>query len=308
MLLVGGHLDVFDAAGNLGSAKPHTFLLDQVVLLGAQDATRAHDADPPYEVGSGELEMLHCVDADQGACAAQTSLAMDCDGARFCLRDAQELTDNGVGGRGPINEEKVGVVDAVALEFRLFILWFVEPDHVGDPEVFENLDVVFWSVSPLWLPRLRVNRPHERDELVWNNPIKITVFHLLVVLVLLVVKLSENVPAQAYRKLKALQAVENRALVSTRVSIARIAEGPKLRVIGLKCLPNDLSRQLEHDHHEGAHKEARVGLLVVLGAGIVEKFHILVAFVGQQATQFAHVFVRTCYVERAEVLVKWLID
>ena len=240
-LLVRRHFHVLDAAGDLRSTEPQALLLYQVVLLGAQDAARAHDADPADEVGSRKLEVLHRVDAYKGARAPQTCLAMDRNGTGLLLRDPQELIDDGVWRRGAINKEEVCVVDSVACEFGFIVLGLVEADDVLNSEVLKDLNVVFRSVAPLRLARQGVYRPHERDELVWNNPIKVTVLDFLVVLVLFVVKFSKNVPAETNSELQALEAVENSAFVGAGVSVAGVAEGPKLRVVRRKGLPNDLS-------------------------------------------------------------------
>jgi len=61
--------------------------------------------------------------------------------------------------------------------------------------MLEHLNVVFWSIAPLRLAGRSVNRPHKCDELIGNNPVQITVFDLLIVLVLFVVKVPELVPA-----------------------------------------------------------------------------------------------------------------
>lgn len=223
--------------------------------------------------------MLHRVDAYKSARAPQTCLAMDRNSSGLLLRDPQELIDDGVWGCGAINKEEVCVVDSVACEFGFIVLGLVEADDVLHSEVLEDLNVIFRSVAPLRLTGQGVNRPHERDELVWNNPIKVTVLDFLVVLVLFVVELSENVPAETDSELQALEAVENSAFVSAGVSVAGVAEGPKLRVVRGKGFPNDLCRLFEHDHHKGTHQEARICLLVVLRARVVEKLDVLVPFV-----------------------------
>ena len=50
--------------------------LDEEVLLRAENGARPRDSDPSDEVSCGEVIMLHRVEADQGASAAETSLAV----------------------------------------------------------------------------------------------------------------------------------------------------------------------------------------------------------------------------------------
>ena len=60
-----------------------------------------------------------------------------------------------------------------------------------------------------------LNRTHESNELAGNNPVEITVFHTLIVLVLLHIEGLEVVPTKLDCALKALQAMEKRAIVET---------------------------------------------------------------------------------------------
>lgn len=53
-----------------------------------------------------------------------------------------------------------------------------------------------------------------------------------------------------------------RALVKA-VTIARISIRKDHVVIGLEDIPDSFGLHLEYDHHETAHEEATVGLLVV---------------------------------------------
>ena len=106
------------------------------------------------------------------------------------------------------------MIDAISDEFVLIVLGFVESDNTRYIKVFEHLEVVFWRVtSPLVLADV-VERTHEGDELIWDDPVQITVLNFLVVLVLLVVELSELVPSKSNGVLQTLQAVENCARVA----------------------------------------------------------------------------------------------
>lgn len=99
---------------------------------------------------------------------------------------------------------------------------------MGHSKVLENLDVIFWAISSLWLSWRRVNRAHKCDELVWDDPIEITIFNLLVIFVLFVVEVSKAVPAKPYSKFKSLQTVEHSTLISASVTVACISERSEL--------------------------------------------------------------------------------
>jgi len=94
--------------------------------------------------------------------------------------------------------------------------------------MLKHLYVVFWSVAPLRLAGRSVNRPHECDELIGNNPVQITIFDLLIVFVLFVVKVPKLVPTQTHSEFQPLPTVEHSALISARVPVACITEGLKL--------------------------------------------------------------------------------
>lgn len=74
-LFIGGHLYHFDSFRDRSQVV--ALLVDQIVLLGSQNRARSRNTDPSNEVSCREPEMLHSIDADQGARAAEPCLAMD---------------------------------------------------------------------------------------------------------------------------------------------------------------------------------------------------------------------------------------
>lgn len=106
------------------------------------------------------------------------------------------------------------MIDAIADKLILVIFGFIESDNTCHVEMLENLKVVLRCVaSSLELANV-IEWAHEGNELVRYDPVQVTVFNLLVVLILLVIKLPEFVPAEAYGVLEALQAVQDRARVT----------------------------------------------------------------------------------------------
>lgn len=168
--------------------------------------------------------MLHRIDSNEGPCTTEPCLTVNSDGSPFCLSDSQKLLDNVVRRRRAINEEEVGVVDRGSSELSPIVFRFIQPDHVSDPEVLKYLNIVFGSVAPLRLTGRGIDRPHEGNELVGLNPVKIAVLHSLVVFILFVIEVSELIPAQTDRELKTLQAVEDSTLVGARIPVTRISE------------------------------------------------------------------------------------
>ncbi len=129
------------------------------------------------------------------------------------------------------------MVDAVSGELGLFVLGFIQSDYVFDTEVLENLKVVFRTVSALLDARSSVDGTHESNKFVRDDPVKVPVFHFLVVLVLFVVEVAELVPAVAYRYFQALQAVVNCAFVGAGVAVTRVSKRSELLLIRRKRLP-----------------------------------------------------------------------
>lgn len=102
--------------------------------------------------------------------------------------------------------------DSVLDEFLAFVLGFIKSDNMGNSEVFEDLEVVFREVAPLF--PFVVHGSHEGDELAWNNPIEVAVLDLFVVLVLLGVEGLELVPAQLNGDLQTLEAVVDLTIIN----------------------------------------------------------------------------------------------
>ena len=131
---------------------------------------------------------------------------------------------------------------------------------MGHPEMPKYLKVVFWLVSSSIRTDL-VDRTHECNELVWNNPVQVSVLNLLVILILFVVELAEVVPSMANCDFEPLQAVEDAAAVGT-VTVAGVSERSETSLVRSKGFPSHLSRLLQDNNHEGAHQVGSIGLLI----------------------------------------------
>lgn len=81
-------------------------------------------------------------------------------------------------------------------ELGSVVLGLVQAHYMRDAKVTEHLHIIFWRVSSAVCSDL-VYRTHKSDEFPWYNPIEITILNLFIVLILLIVKLSEVIPAMA---------------------------------------------------------------------------------------------------------------
>ena len=70
--------------------------------------------------------MLHTVKADERACAAEASLAVNSDTALFVLGCRQELRHDLIRGCRSINEEQVEMLDTLLDELVVLVLRLVE--------------------------------------------------------------------------------------------------------------------------------------------------------------------------------------
>ena len=131
---------------------------------------------------------------------------------------------------------------------------------MGHPEMPKHLKVVFWLVASSIRADL-VDGTHEGNELVWNDPVQVSVLDLLVVLILFVVELAEVVPSMPDCDFEPLQAVEDAAAVGA-VTVAGVAERSETSLVRSKSFPSHLSRLLQDNNHEGAHQVGSVGLLI----------------------------------------------
>ena len=108
------------------------------------------------------------------------------------------------------------------------------------------------------LALVAVDGSHEGDELAGDNPVKISVLDLFVVLVLAYVELIIIVPVVCKRDLKSLKTVNHRALVEA-VSLTGVSERLQSSLVLVELVVGLVGLHLQDHHHEGAHEEAGVG-------------------------------------------------
>ena len=243
--------------------------------------------------------MFHGVAADEGACAPETRLAVDGQNARVALAHLEEFLHYGVGRSRTINEKHVCMADACLSELGSVVFGLVESDDVRHAEMAKDLQVVFWAVASAIRPYL-IDRPHECNELPWQNPVEITVFHLFVVLVLLVIEFPKVVPTETHSDFEALETVENGAAVGA-VAVAGVAKRSEAGLVGREGLPGDLSGLTQNHDHKGPHEVCSIRLLIILIRCVMKQFDIFVAFIGKYAAQLPDKLVRRGEVRRPKI-------
>ena len=190
-------------------------------------------------------------------------------------------------------------------ELVLFILGFIQANDQGHTEALENRHVVIWGERTISI--CYVERSRERNKLSWDDPIQVTVFDLLEVLVLLHVKSAIVVPSKCHGVLEAQEAVMICAAVGA-ITHRGVTIGDELVVVRTERLPCLICRLAQDYDHEGAHQESRVTLLGVVQARVVIYFVVLVLLVAHEFFKLLAKEMNFTQVKRAEIRKKWLIN
>lgn len=267
----------------VGHAEELRFLLYQEELLGAQDTSRPRDSDPPDELLSRDVEVLHGEESDQCACSPKSSLAMDGYGSwvrlgEVPLADVQEVFYYILWRVRAIYEKEVIVRDGLRDEFLPVVFGLIQADDALDVPLAEDLSVLLGGEAAALTWLAAIDWTHKCCELAWDDPVDVSVINSLVVFVLLDIEGLEVVPVVLDALVQPLQAVQYRALV-VAVALGSIAEGDEVLLVlseHLECFKGVL---LQHDDHEGTHEEGRIGQLVGLVAAVVEYAIVLVLLI-----------------------------
>ena len=194
--------------------------LRQVELLWAKDAARTGDSNPADESFCGYLIVFHRIEGNQCSRPAETGLAVDCYRAavrfvKVVLARGDELVDDVLRWCAAVDENHVFVVDALVDEGHRVVLGVVQPDYLADLQVLEDVDVAGGRMTVAVHFVLDVHWTHEGHELAWDDPVKVAVLNLLIMLILLHVEGLEIVPAVLKGFLESLKTMKNCALVVT---------------------------------------------------------------------------------------------
>ena len=106
-----------------------------------------------------------------------------------------------------------------------------------------------------------LNRTHESHEFIWNYPVKITVFNLLIVFIFLYIKSSEIIPSKFNGLFNTLKAMKQSALIFA-VALACISVVLEKWQIFLESFMSISGLHFENDDHETAHKESSIDHLI----------------------------------------------
>ena len=91
------------------------------------------------------------------------------------------------------------------------ILRFIQSHDKVDPYFLEDWNIIFWH--ELAISIFLRDRSRKRYKLLIENPMKIAILHLFIMLVLSGIERFKLVPAKCHREFQPLQTVMNRASV-----------------------------------------------------------------------------------------------
>ena len=151
--------------------------------------------------------------------------------------DVQEVSNNVIWRIRTVNKEKIVVSDILVLECLLVVLLFVESKHTVHSYVLKNAAVLVGMMAVLVSSVTLLNGSHECHKLSGNDPVEISVFNLLVVLILFDVESFEVVPTESYGVLETLQTVSQGAVVEA-VTLRGVSVGLEVWEVRLELLKN----------------------------------------------------------------------
>ena len=105
------------------------------------------------------------------------------------------------------------MVNPLSKERRAVILGFVESDDFANIKVLEDVDVTCSRMTVAVHGVSLINGSHKGQELARDNPVKIAVLYLLIMLVLSRIESLKIVPSKSDSMLETLQTVLDGALV-----------------------------------------------------------------------------------------------
>ena len=143
---------------------------------------------------------------------------MDCNctcifSCKMAFTDSQEFLHNGFAWVRAIKEVKICVSNAHLNETIAVVFVFVESDDSFHIKFFEDHRVILRSVAGALSRCSLIYWAHEGQELVWDDPIEISVFDTLIVFILFDIKCCIIIPSLFDGEVEAAEAVLKCALI-----------------------------------------------------------------------------------------------
>ena len=145
--------------------------------------------------------MFHCPKTNESTSSSKTSFTVNSNGtmiwsSKVILNDGEEISNNFIRWGRSIDEEEIIMSYSFMFKMLFIIFFLIESDNPGYVDIVEDITILVWMLTVLMSGVSGFNWSHESDELAWNNPVEITVFNSLVVLVFFHVESFEVVPVE----------------------------------------------------------------------------------------------------------------
>ena len=124
--------------------------------------------------------MLNQIAGDKSSSASETGLAVNSNGAGTLLAQIEKCFDDAVAWRAAVDEEQVDVLEAGVNEPLGVVDLLVEAHDAFDVVLTEVTRICFGCVQRVAVLDFALGvRPRERQELLWHDPVQVTVFYFL---------------------------------------------------------------------------------------------------------------------------------
>lgn len=130
---------------------------------------------------------------------------MDSNSSLFLLDFLHEPFSDVIWRRGSVNELEVKMLEPLVDELFAVVGGLVKADNKSDAELLENRDVIVGSEGTISISDVQGSR--ERDELSGDDPVKISIFNALEMLIFLDIEFGVVVPSKFDRVLHSLKRV-----------------------------------------------------------------------------------------------------
>lgn len=126
---------------------------------------------------------------------------------------SQEFIHNFIRRIRTINKEQILVRYSIVNESFSVILSFVQSYYLLDIPLLEYLAVFIGSQTWSLILISFLDRPHESSKFTWNNPINVSIFDSLIVLILFDIESLYVIPLMLDSEFKSLQTMKYSALI-----------------------------------------------------------------------------------------------
>ena len=160
--------------------------------------------------------------------------------AEVILDNSEEISNNLIWWSGSIDEEEIIMSNSFVFKMLFIVFLLIKSNYPGDINVVKDITILVWMLAILMSGISCFDWAHESDELSWNDPVEITVFNSLIVLVFLNIESSEVVPVEFNCVFQSLENLQQSTVVEA-ITFRGISVMLKKLVVWLELFPSVVS-------------------------------------------------------------------